>query len=112
MIKCDMLVVDSKDRKPCDKVKQKLEHLHKKCCDDIAYASGSRPWSMSGSSRAASSQRPVKLDMSEEAQRKIAENLQVKQQKHAKQVLSRLQRRRTGLNEQHRAFSAPGLQLE
>jgi hypothetical protein len=101
MIQCDMLVVDSKERESCEQIKQKLDHLYKKCHDDIAYASGPRPWSMSGSPKADSSQRSVKLDMSDEAQRKIAENLQVKQ------VLSRLQRKRTGLNGQHIGFSAP-----
>jgi hypothetical protein len=108
MIKCDMLVVESKERKPCDKVKKKLDRLYNKCRDDISYASGSRPWSMSGSSRPDSSQRPVKLDMSDEAQRKIARNLQVKQIKQAKQVLSRFQGKPTGLTEQqHGGFPAP-----
>ncbi|CAO2653751.1 Nn.00g031620.m01.CDS01 [Neocucurbitaria sp. VM-36] len=102
MIQHDMLIVESKDRKSCMQVKQNLEDMYKRCEEDTEYVSMPMPWLNGSKLMSEPLSSSMKVEMTEEAELKIAENL------HAF-PLSRLQRRRTGLKEQHRGISAPEL---
>jgi len=99
-----MLIVDSTERKSCDKIKQKLDSMYQRCCKDVGYASTRRPWSIGNKSLAGSSLRPVRVVMSEEAEQKIIENINAN---HAKRVLSNLQRRRKSSGQQDEVWPAP-----
>lgn len=67
-----MLLVESKDRMPCEEVRKLLADMYAKCRDNEEYATKKSPWR---ESRIKPKHAPVKVEMTEDAEKQINKNL-------------------------------------